>query len=182
MEKEIPKKIQGKCPECGSTLVVDSGEIICTQDLLVSEYPNLFKEWDKLPVNKKDLILSQVSHRVYDMYQRWNYIDDKGNRTQFCCTYNPNVEFNPMTQSEQILPDPVQVKISETILGRGLTEEEYYGIIKVPLINENGIRYFGQIDQLVFPRDYMTRPRKKHEEEVEFSRIFNLELIEKEIK
>lgn len=182
MKKDIPKKIQGKCPECGSTLVVDSGEIQCTQDLLVSEYPNLFRQWDELSEKKRELTLSQVSFKVYDMYKRWSAIDDKGNRPQFCCTYNPNIEFNPMTQSEQILPDPVQVKISETILGRGLTEGEYYGIIRVPLINENGIRYFGQIDQLVFPRDYMTKPVKKREEDIEFTRIFDLDLIEKEIK
>ena len=173
----MKRKTQGKCPECGSTLVIDAGQIICTQDLLETEYPKVFREWDTLPQWKLVQLEEQVSFKVYDMYQRWKIIDEKGNRPEFCCTYNPNIEFNPMTQSEMILPDTFQVMIAEKRLKRPLTPDEYYGIVKVPLINESGEKYQGQIDQLVFPRDFTTKGKRQGDEKIEFRVVFDYDLL-----
>lgn len=155
-----PNKIKGSCPECGSTLVAEDGVITCTQDLLQNEYPSIFRKLDKLSPDNLKKKVDSLSHKLYDMYKRWDYIDpDSGERTQFCCTYNPNIEFNPMTKSETVLPDPVQTKIAEHILGRPLEFEEYYGEVKVPLLNEQGEKYWGTVEQLVFPRDYKTESK-----------------------
>jgi len=153
--RKNPNKLRAKCPECGSSLKCEDGHIFCTQDLFDTEYSELFSEWDKLPQDKLEKTLDSVSYKVYDMYNRWNHIDsESGERTQFCCTYDPQETFNPMTKSETILPDPAQTQIAEAILKRQLTVEEYYGQHRVPLLDDNGERYYGQIHQLVFPRDY----------------------------
>lgn len=154
---ENPNKLKGSCPECGSTLTAEDGVITCTQDLLNSEYPSIFRGLDALSGVTRDKAVDNLTFKLYDMYKRWNFIDPtSGERTQFCCTYNPNLEFNPMTKAEMILPDPIQTKLAERILGRDLEFDEYYGIVKVPLLNEDGEKYWGTVEQLVFPRDYKT--------------------------
>lgn len=141
-------------------MTLEDGIIRCSQDAL-PEYAKLFNSWQPLGDQGIENELRKQSQKIYDMYKRWTYVNTSGDRTQYCCTYNPSVEFNPMTQSEVILPDPVQQKIAEHLLKRELTEDEYYGIVKVPLINENGERYYGQIQQLVFPRDYGGKSKSK---------------------
>jgi hypothetical protein len=59
-----------------------------------------------------------------------------------------------MTKAEMVLPDPAQTKIAEAILKRRLTYDEYYGQHRVPLLDDNGNMYYGQVNQLVYPRDY----------------------------
>ena len=165
--------LKGKCPECRSTMVAEDGVVRCTQDALI-EYAKDFRLWDLLDEDKRTHVLSNQSNIIYDMYQRWSHVNTSGDRPQYCCTYNPNEDFNPMTQSEMILPDPMQQLVAEHFLERDLTPDEYYGQIKVPLLNENGEKYIGQIEQLVFPRDYMTRKKYNAEENPELFRvIFN---------
>jgi hypothetical protein len=152
------RKQRTPCPECGSPLNVEYGHISCTQSMFDVDYPTVFNLWDTLSPEDLETAIQNSPFRTYDMYQRWKFIDPvSGERTQFCCTYDPNKEFNPMTKSETILPDPAQTKIAQTILKRDLTEEEYYGIVKVPLITQKGLKYYGQVTQLVFPRDYITK-------------------------
>jgi hypothetical protein len=155
---QIGKKSKIKCPECGSHMTVDDGYMECTQNLLQTNYPEIFEEWDKLDSGKLQLMLDNVSYQVYDMYSRWKVVcPETGERTEFCCTYNPNLEFNPMTKNEMILPDPAQTKIAEAILGRKLTHDEYYGLSKVPLLSEKGLKNYRNIAQYVFPRDYIPK-------------------------
>lgn len=156
MSNSHTKKHIGRCPECGSGLTVSDGAIVCTQDML-PEYEKEFKEWQNLSEEALHKKVAGLSFKIYDMYGRWKFKDEMGNRTQYCCTYNPSIEFNPMTQSETILPDPVQQKIAERILKRKLTEKEYYGLQKVPLLNEDGEVFWGQIQQLVYPKDYTSK-------------------------
>jgi hypothetical protein len=152
------RKQRTPCPECGSSLSVEDGHIYCTQNLFETEYPNMFMKWDGLSASELRTAIENSPFKTYDMYERWKFIDpETGVRTQFCCTYDPNKEFNPMTQSETILPDPAQTRIAETLLKRPLTIDEYYGTVKVPLISEKGLRYYGQVNQLVFPREYITK-------------------------
>lgn len=158
MSTKNTRKVKVPCPECGSNLEVEDGYIYCTQHLFENHYPELFQDFDASPEDKLKDKLAAHSFKVYDIYQRWKFIDpETGERTQFCCTYNPNVEFNPMTQSETVLPDPAQTKIAETLLKRELTVDEYFGNIKVPLISEKGLKYYGQVTQMVYPRDFISK-------------------------
>ena len=152
------KKTHGRCPECGSTLIHDEGHFKCTQDAL-PDYAEQFQSWGNLEGDQLKTKLSQLPFKMYDMFSRWLHQDDFGNRTQYCCTYDPNLEFNPMTKSETVLPDPAQQMIAEAILKRELTFDEYYGQHKVPILDEEGQPQERQIEQLVFPRDY--KPKYK---------------------
>jgi hypothetical protein len=152
------QKTKGVCPECGSSIVIDDGVLKCSQSAL-EDYANEFQQWQTLTGTELDKKVQSLSFKMYDMYHRWVYVNPYGERTQFCCTYNPNLEFSPMTKAEMILPDPAQQMIAETILKRPLTPEEYYGEEQVPLLSDYGSLYTGQIEQMVFPRDF--KPKYK---------------------
>lgn len=151
-------KTKGTCPECGSTLTIEDGVIACSEDMLV-EYEKDFQSWQALPAETLKSKVNQLSFKMYDMYGRWNYVNEDGRRSQYCCTYNPNIEFSPMTKAEMILPDPAQQRIAEAILKRQLRLTEYYGEEIVPLLDDYGNRYYGKIEQMVFPRDF--KPKYK---------------------
>ena len=151
-------KTKGACPECGSTLTIEDGVIACSEDMLV-EYEKDFQSWQSLSADTLKTKIDNLNFKMYDMYKRWDYVNTDGRRTQYCCTYNPNIDFSPMTKAEMVLPDPAQQMIAETILKRQLKPSEYYGEELVPLLDEYGNCYEGKIQQMVFPRDF--KPKYK---------------------
>jgi hypothetical protein len=150
-----PNNISSKCPECGSTVKPLEGTLKCTQDKL-NLYDEEFRKWKIAGEGYVKKQLQACGSIIREMYDRWDYLDDKGNRPSFQCFYEPVKDFNPMTEAKVYLPDPIQQKIAETILGRTLTEEEYRGEHRVPLINQNGEPTYDRIQQLVYPYDFIS--------------------------
>ena len=149
-------KLSYKCPECGSTLIMEYGYIKCTKDLIKHEYLHLFTAWDLLGEEEIEDKIRVASKITQEMHRRW-----LAGKEAFDCWHNQNEDFNPMTQYKNILPDPMQQKISEYILERELEFDEYYGNKKVPLLDEKGVVYWGFIDQLQFPKDVQPTSRCK---------------------
>lgn len=149
------KKKTSRCPECGSTLEALDGFIRCTGDLLQSVYPILFRELDCMSERQQTERLMCHTKVIKVMYDRWQYRDPiTKDRPQFCCHYDPNKKFNPISDGNIRIADPAQVKIAEKILGRKLTEDEYFGDVEIPLINMQGRQYMGTVYSCLYPRDF----------------------------
>jgi hypothetical protein len=149
------KKKKLRCPECGSTMEAMDGFILCTQDMLNSAYPLMFREIDCMSKEKREAALRGHTKIINLMYDRWTHRDPKTKeRTQFCCQYDPNKTFNPMGDNNIRIADPAQVLIAEKILGRKLTEDEYFGDVEIPLINMQGRQYMGIVYDCYYPRDF----------------------------
>jgi len=147
-----PNTYTGKCPECSSTIKLIEGVFKCTEDRLEG-FAQMFREWERS--GKQVLIeASKHSNMVKDLAECWVKVEPDGSRPYYYCTFNPNQVFNPMTENKTFIGDPIQQYIAEQLLGRALYEDEKRGYRKVPLINQDGEKYVGAIDQLEYPKDF----------------------------
>ena len=147
------------CPECGSQLLSIEGVVTCSQNVY-DEYTELFINWDSFPKLRLGAVRKEQI-KLLDLYEKWQNVDDYGNRPSFCCEYDPLIKFDICYQTRCTAGDPVQLYIAERLINRKLNYEEFNGIVDVPLINELGIVYWGKIDQLQFPTDFYSRIKPK---------------------
>ena len=137
------------CPLCLSKLIDEEGSMVCSGSKL-ELWVNDFKQYEKMNKGekKKFLISFSDSERFIELYNKWNYLDENGHRTNFSCGYTNQI-FNPLPENRMYLPDPLQVKKLEQKLNRELTEEEVYG---ERVIDVDGKQV--TIKQMVFPDDF----------------------------
>jgi hypothetical protein len=174
-----PNRITFKCPNCGSNIVVDDGYYQCSQDALPA-YAMVFVEWQAKGEEHAKKMYDFSHSTLKNMYDSWKVTDELGNRPMFFCDYEPMKQFNPMTQHKVWLPDPAQQRIAEEILERPLTEYEYNGLKKVPLLDEQGNFMVDSIRQLEFPREFITI--KDMVDKTDYSKmpkLFNLKELRK---
>lgn len=175
-----PNRLNFKCPNCGSAISVDDGYFKCTQDALPA-YDMLFREWNAKGESFAKHAYEFSHTTLRNMYDGWITLDEMGSRPMFFCDYEPMKTFNPMTQHKVWMPDPAQQKIAEAILERRLTEYEYQGLRKVPLLDEFGKFAVDTIRQLEFPREFTTI--KDMVEKTDYSKmpeLFNLSTLKQD--
>jgi len=155
------RRINTTCPYCLSTLKVnDVGTYECTADRL-KIWETEFIKFNKMSDKEKVDYLYKFSYpdKFEELYQRWNFTDDKGNRINYDCGYT-NKLFNPISRFRTTMPDPALTKTIEESLGRKLTDEELMGEVE---IYRKGNSYFSdwkkgrnkvRIPILTFPDDF----------------------------
>lgn len=137
------------CPHCLSRLIDDDGIMVCNGDKL-KVWEKDFKRYEAMnAVEKKEyLIAFSDSERFLDLYNKWAFVDDEGNRPYFGCGYTNQI-FSSVPETRIMLPDPMQVGRLEKQLKRNLTEEELQGQQPI-VINDKIVK----LNMLVFPDDF----------------------------
>ena len=123
--KKYARHTVTSCPNCLSTLKLNEvGVWDCTGDRLqiwVSEFEKFDRSTES---QKKEYLLNlSESNRFLDLYSKWKFQDESGNRPNFNCGYTNEV-YPPMSKIKTRIPDPAFCKSLERRLGRELTEEE----------------------------------------------------------
>lgn len=137
------------CPHCLSKLIDDDGIMACKGDKL-QVWTKDFKRYKNMDAaeKKKFLISFSDSERFVELYEKWSFVDEHGNRPNFTCGYTNQI-FNPVPETRITLPDPMQVGQIERKLKRELTEEELIGH-KPIFINGKLVK----LNMMVFPDDF----------------------------
>lgn len=116
------------CPQCLSTLKLDDkGHWSCSGDKL-KIWEKDFEAYSKLSeIQQNEFLLKFDDVDLFlELFEKWNYTDNRGNRTNFCCSYSNSV-FNLVLTQTLTIPDPLQIYHIEKSLKRPLTEEEKRG-------------------------------------------------------
>lgn len=172
-------KLRYKCPECGSVMHRDIVEGVllefCSNDLL-PQYASVFEKFMELGESERALEILTWTEQQHNLFGAW-YLSTVSPKDPFACTYtvDPKTHVIPIGSAKMLIPDPVQVAISEKILKRPLTEEERYGETPrkytepdgsitylidrhpVPMLTEAGINTEGIIDHVTYPTDVSTK-------------------------
>lgn len=155
------RHINTNCPYCLSTLKInEAGTYECTADKL-KIWEAEFLKFNKMSDKEKINYLYKFSYpdKFEELYQRWNFQDENGNRVNYDCGYT-NKLFNPISRFRSTMPDPALTKTIEGSLGRKLTQEELMGEVE---IYRKGNSYFSdwkkgrnkvRIPWLEFPDDF----------------------------
>ena len=154
--------VETSCPECLSKLVTDEfGILRCSGDKL-QVWTKEFIKYEQMGQPQKTGYLKKYndSSMFLELYERWSYIDEKGNRQQFDCVYT-NKLANPISRYRTSLPDPCLVLTIEQSLGRTLTEEEKAN--ETPIYRKGKAffedfelgRQIVKIPQLIYPNDFL---------------------------
>jgi hypothetical protein len=113
------------CPNCLSTLKLNTfGVWYCTGDRL-ELWTGELEKYSRMNEQRKQDYLSSISEvdKFLDLFERWQYINERGIRENFNCGYSNEV-YPPVSRVKSHLPDPAFVKSLERRMGRKLTEEE----------------------------------------------------------
>lgn len=172
-------KLRYKCPECGSVMhrnMIDGVlQEHCSNDS-IPQHAKYFQEFYQLDERKKLDEMSKWTDQRHELFGAW-WLSTKSPKDPFVCTYkvDPKGYSIPIGSAKVLIPDPVQVAISEKILKRKLTENERYGETPrkyvepdgtvtylidrhpVPLLTEAGLNTEDTIDHVMYPTDISTR-------------------------
>jgi hypothetical protein len=118
------------CPNCQSTLRLnDLGQYECTSNKLMV-WEKEFFAYDRADMEGKEEILAKFSNTSLfsELYDRWKYARE--NDEKFDCGYTNEV-FPLLSESKEVIPDPLVVKRVEKKLGRELTLDELLGEVEL---------------------------------------------------
>jgi hypothetical protein len=116
------------CGHCLSPLIIDSSGLQQCSGTRLQLWHNDFITYQRLNDVQKVAFLKTISEidRFEELFQRWNYIDEQGNRSNFTCDYTNNL-FLPIAKLKTTMPDPIVVSRIERSIGRKLTDLELSG-------------------------------------------------------
>ena len=105
-------------------IVGKSGSWECNGDRL-KIWVDDFEKYGKMDEkDKKDYLNGLIyPHRFLELYEKWAYLNEAGQRVNFNCGYSDRL-FPAMTTPKTIIPDPATVASLEGRLGRSLTLHE----------------------------------------------------------
>ncbi len=168
-------KLRYKCPDCGSVMQRDLIESVlvefCSNDAL-PQHSLYFQEFIDLDDLSKLEEMQSWTDQRHELFSAW-WLSTQSPKDPFVCTYkvDPKTHSIPIGSAKILVPDPVQVAISEKILRRKLTEAERYGETPrkytepdgtvtyfidrhpVPMLTEAGVNTEGLIDHVMYPTD-----------------------------
>ena len=172
-------KLRFKCPDCGSVMQRDIVENCVLEFCSNEQLPNhakYFQEFIELDDPDKAVEMVNWTDQRHELFSNW-WLSTQSPKDPFVCTYkvDPRTHTIPIGSAKILIPDPVQVAISERILRRPLTESERYGETPrkytepdgtvtylidrhpVPMLTEAGVYTEGLIDHVTYPTEVSTK-------------------------